>query len=45
VLAQRGRDPGVIVDLPTYPTAEEVRAAKASEGATTPAVEEVSFSR
>ncbi|KAL5371979.1 hypothetical protein DPSP01_013857 [Paraphaeosphaeria sporulosa] len=39
MLAQRGRDPGVIVDLPTEPTAEEVRAAKAMEGAVTPGVE------
>jgi hypothetical protein len=36
MLARRGKDPGVIVDLPTEPTAEEVEAAKATEGATTP---------
>lgn len=40
MLAKRGKDPGVIVDLPTEPTAEEVLAAKATEGVTTPAVEE-----
>lgn len=36
MLAKRGKDPGVIVDLPTEPTAEEVLAARATEGATTP---------
>ncbi|KAJ4345601.1 uncharacterized protein N0V89_011734 [Didymosphaeria variabile] len=39
MLARRGKDPGVIVDLPKEPTAEEVLAAKATEGVTTPAVE------
>jgi hypothetical protein len=38
MLARRGKDPGVIVDLPTEPTAEEVEAAKATEGATTPGI-------
>ncbi|KAK3208562.1 hypothetical protein GRF29_77g1105483 [Pseudopithomyces chartarum] len=38
MLARRGKDPGVIVDLPTEPTAEEVEAAKATEGVTTPGI-------
>ncbi|KAF2442067.1 hypothetical protein P171DRAFT_522959 [Karstenula rhodostoma CBS 690.94] len=32
MLAKRGRDAGVIVDLPVGPTAEEVRAAEKVEG-------------
>lgn len=35
---RRTRDPGVIVDLPQEPTAEEVLAAKATEGAVTPRI-------
>ncbi|KAJ4288152.1 hypothetical protein N0V90_012169 [Kalmusia sp. IMI 367209] len=38
MLAKRGQDPGVIVDLPKEPTAEEVLAAKTTEGATTPGI-------
>lgn len=38
MLAKRGQDPGVIVDLPKEPTAEEVEAAKATEGAITPGI-------
>lgn len=38
MLARRTRDPGVIVDLPQEPTAEEVLAAKATEGAVTPRI-------
>ncbi|KAF2681934.1 hypothetical protein K458DRAFT_308659 [Lentithecium fluviatile CBS 122367] len=38
MLASRSKDPGVIVDLPSYPTAEEVEAAKIAEGTVTPAV-------
>ena len=36
MLESRSKDPGVIVDLPREPTAEEVLAAKSAEGATTP---------
>jgi hypothetical protein len=38
LLESRSKDPGVIVDLPQEPTAEEVLAAKSAEGATTPAI-------
>jgi hypothetical protein len=38
MLAARSRDPGVIVDLPDAPTADEVEAAKSADGTTTPAV-------
>jgi hypothetical protein len=37
ILANRSKDPGVIVDVPQEPTAEEVRAAKMGEGMLTPA--------
>lgn len=36
MLASRSKDPGVIVDLPQDPTAEEVQAAKSAEGTVTP---------
>lgn len=39
MLANRSKDPGVIVDVPQYPTAEEVEAAKSAEGVTTPRLE------
>jgi hypothetical protein len=39
VLEERSRDPGVIVDVPREPTAEEVQAAKSADGMTTPAVD------
>lgn len=32
MLEQRERDPGVIVDVPSEPTAEEVSAARAAGG-------------
>lgn len=38
MLATRSKDPGVIVDVPNDPTAEEVEAAKIADGTTTPAV-------
>ncbi|KAF2278278.1 uncharacterized protein EI97DRAFT_499757 [Westerdykella ornata] len=38
LLESRSRDPGVIVDLPREPTAEEVLAARSAEGAVTPAL-------
>jgi len=38
MLASRSKDPGVIVDVPTFPTAEEVEAAKSAEGTVTPGV-------
>ncbi|KAF2258821.1 hypothetical protein CC78DRAFT_90982 [Lojkania enalia] len=38
MLANRSKDPAVLVDLPQEPTAEEVEAAKAMEGTVTPAV-------
>lgn len=38
MLASRSKDPGVIVDVPRDPTAEEVEAAKSAEGTVTPAV-------
>jgi hypothetical protein len=38
MLASRSKDPGVIVDVPNDPTAEEVEAAKIADGTTTPAV-------
>ncbi|KAF1842744.1 uncharacterized protein K460DRAFT_134078 [Cucurbitaria berberidis CBS 394.84] len=36
ILASRSKDPSVIVDVPQYPTAEEVEAAKSAEGMITP---------
>lgn len=39
MLANRSKDPGVIVDLPQHPTAEEVEAAKSADGLTTPGVD------
>lgn len=36
MLASRSKDPGVIVDVPKDPTAEEVEAAKSAEGTITP---------
>lgn len=41
LLSTRSKDPGVIVDVPQDPTAEEVQAAKSAEGTITPAVPEV----
>ena len=38
LLSTRSKDPGVIVDVPQYPTAEEVQAAKSAEGSITPAI-------
>lgn len=38
MLASRSKDPGVIVDVPSDPTAEEVEAAKIAEGTVTPGV-------
>jgi hypothetical protein len=38
MLATRSKDPGVIVDVPNDPTAEEVEAAKIAAGTVTPAV-------
>ena len=38
MLASRSRDPGVIVDVPQDPTAEEVEAAKSADGTVTPEV-------
>lgn len=38
MLASRSKDPGVIVDVPQDPTAEEVEAAKSADGTTTPAL-------
>ncbi|KAF2799369.1 hypothetical protein K505DRAFT_389008 [Melanomma pulvis-pyrius CBS 109.77] len=38
LLSTRSKDPGVIVDVPQDPTAEEVQAAKSAEGTVTPAV-------
>lgn len=39
MLANRSKDPGVIVDVPQDPTAEEVEAAKSADGVTTPGLE------
>ncbi|KAF2831630.1 hypothetical protein CC86DRAFT_342580 [Ophiobolus disseminans] len=36
MLASRSKDPGVIVDVPQDPTAEEVEAAKSADGTVTP---------
>jgi hypothetical protein len=36
MLASRSKNPGVIVDVPRYPTAEEVQAAKSADGMVTP---------
>jgi hypothetical protein len=36
MLASRSKDPGVIVDVPQDPTAEEVEAAKSADGTITP---------
>jgi len=38
MLASRSKDPGVIVDVPQDPTAEEVHAAKSADGMTTPGI-------
>ncbi|KAH7379102.1 hypothetical protein DE146DRAFT_303271 [Phaeosphaeria sp. MPI-PUGE-AT-0046c] len=38
MLASRSKDPGVIVDVPQEPTAEEVEAAKSADGSVTPGV-------
>jgi hypothetical protein len=38
MLASRSKDPGVIVDVPRDPTAEEVQAANSADGAVTPGV-------
>ncbi|KAF2653752.1 hypothetical protein K491DRAFT_501582 [Lophiostoma macrostomum CBS 122681] len=38
ILAARSKDPGVIVNMPDVPTAEEVEAAKSADGTTTPAI-------
>jgi hypothetical protein len=38
MLASRSKDPGVIVDVPSEPTAEEVSAAKSADGTVTPGV-------
>ena len=38
LLSTRSKDPGVIVDVPQDPTAEEVQAAKSAEGTITPAI-------
>jgi hypothetical protein len=38
MLASRSKDPGVIVDVPREPTAEEVEAAKSADGTVTPGV-------
>jgi len=38
MLASRSKDPGVIVDVPQDPTAEEVEAAKSADGTVTPGV-------
>lgn len=39
MLANRSKDPGVIVDVPQDPTAEEVEAAKSADGVTTPGLD------
>lgn len=39
ILANRSKDPGVIVDVPQYPTAAEVEAAKSADGVSTPNLE------
>lgn len=38
MLASRSKDPGVIVDVPKEPTAEEVEAAKSADGTVTPGI-------
>lgn len=38
MLASRSKDPGVIVDVPQEPTAEEVEAAKSADGTVTPGI-------
>jgi hypothetical protein len=38
LLERRSKDPGVIVDVPREPTAEEVLAARSNEGTVTPAL-------
>jgi hypothetical protein len=43
LLASRSKDPGVIVDLPPDPTAEEVEAAKSAEGTVTPGIPPAEF--
>jgi len=40
MLANRSKDPAVIVSLPNEPTADEVAAAKATEGTVTPGIPE-----
>ena len=39
ILASRSKDPGVIVDVPREPTAEEVEAAKSGDGMITPGLD------
>ncbi|KAF1911524.1 hypothetical protein BDU57DRAFT_543015 [Ampelomyces quisqualis] len=39
MLASRSKDLGVIVDVPRFPTAEEVLAAKSADGTVTPGME------
>lgn len=43
MLASRSKDPGVIVDVPREPTAEEVQAARSGEGMITPALAQGEF--
>jgi len=43
MLASRSKDPGVIVDVPREPTAEEVQAARSGEGMVTPAMAQGAF--
>lgn len=45
MLATRSKDPGVIVDLPQEPTAEEVEAAKSAEGTVTPGLPAQEFEK
>ncbi|KAH7061734.1 hypothetical protein BKA63DRAFT_201388 [Paraphoma chrysanthemicola] len=43
MLASRSKDPGVIVDVPQDPTAEEVEAAKSADGTITPGLKGKEF--
>jgi hypothetical protein len=43
MLASRSKDPGVIVDVPQFPTAEEVQAAKSGDGMVTPGLKGKEF--
>ncbi|KAF2847627.1 hypothetical protein T440DRAFT_470910 [Plenodomus tracheiphilus IPT5] len=43
MLASRSKDPGVIVDVPREPTAEEVHAARSGEGLVTPGLRQGVF--